>query len=142
MRILKSILIPVLILTAAAVWADTAGPGGTGTNYVVVPFDLSIFPMISTSGFLGLKTVDIIQLNIFAGYTSRLQGFQAGIIDLAGGDMTGFQAAAVLSFFRRRQHRFPVRRRSQLYRRRFYRRTGQLRLQLCPLRSGGAVGRN
>jgi hypothetical protein len=95
MRILKSILI--LVLTAAAAWADSAESGGSSTNYIVVPFDLSVFPMISTAG-QGFKTIDIIQLNIFAGYTSRLQGFQAGIIDLAGENATGFQASAVISF--------------------------------------------
>ena len=95
MKFLKSFI--VMTLLSAAAWSYAADAAGD-TNYVTVPFDFSVFPMISTAGFTGIKTIDIVQLNILAGYTSRLMGLQAGIFDLAGEDISGVQAAAVLSY--------------------------------------------
>ena len=61
-------------------------------SYVVVPVNLSLVPAFSLGRPAGQNTVDIVQLNIVAGYADMLRGAALGVISIIGKDAVGLQA--------------------------------------------------
>lgn len=67
-------------------------------DYIIVPFDISFIPIISTSGMPEGNMIKIISINILAGYSAKLQGFEAGMINIEREEVIGFQGAHILNF--------------------------------------------
>ncbi len=61
-------------------------------SYVVVPVNLSLFPTLSLGRPAGQDTVNILQLNIVAGYSDLLKGAALGVVSIIGEDAVGLQA--------------------------------------------------
>lgn len=76
------------LLSAGLLFAGTnsaAAEQQNRSNYIVVPFSLTIFPVLGT----GTRTIDNVQINIGAGYCDILNGFSLGFVNLTGEDATG-----------------------------------------------------
>jgi hypothetical protein len=61
-------------------------------SYVVVPVNISLVPMISFGQAAGSKTINIVQLNVVAGYADVLRGAALGVVSIIGEDAEGVQA--------------------------------------------------
>jgi hypothetical protein len=102
-------LLPALLFAALASAAAIAED-----SYVVVPVNLSLLPALSLGRPDGRSTVNIVQLNVVAGYADLLKGaafgvvsivredavgLQAGVANWVGRDLTGIQAGVVNTVF-------------------------------------------
>ena len=79
----------VLVLLLAVVVSTTVI---AEDSYVVVPLNLSLVPVISFGQPAGYKTVNIVQLNVVAGYADVLRGAALGVVSIIGEDAGGVQA--------------------------------------------------
>ena len=79
----------VLVLLLAVVVSTTVI---AEDNHVVVPLNLSLVPAISFGQAAGYKTVNIVQLNVVAGYADVLRGAALGVVSIIGEDAGGVQA--------------------------------------------------
>lgn len=67
-------------------------------DYIIIPFELSFVPIISTSGMLEEKVINYVSLNLIAGYAAKLHGFEAGMINIKSEEVAGLQAAYILNY--------------------------------------------
>ncbi len=79
----------LLVLLLAAVASTTVI---AEDSYAVVPVNLSLVPMISFGQAAGNKTINIVQLNVVAGYADVLRGAALGVVSIIGEDAGGVQA--------------------------------------------------
>jgi hypothetical protein len=76
---------------APAETAETAETAEDG-EYILIPVSIMIVPSFSLPPAQRRRTVSVVALNLGVGYTDRLTGVGAGIVNLVGQDSTGAMA--------------------------------------------------
>ncbi len=89
MKLIQSLIVAVCLLSAGLMYAGEEN--NSQTNYVVVPFSVTIFPIWGT----GMKTIDDAQINIGAGYCDMLEGLSMGFVNIVGEDAVGLDCSLV-----------------------------------------------
>jgi hypothetical protein len=84
----------ISILFSIHFFGNTIAQNVASDSSNIIPFQFSFFPPLSTNGYLNQNSVNNISINLIAGYSGGLEGFEAGgFANVIKNDMNGIQMA-------------------------------------------------